>query len=148
MEVYRITHIKWSEHLIASGKGGRWNSAGRNVIYAASSRALTCLENVVHRSGEGLNCLFKVIVINIPDNLKREKVDPKSLSEEWYKFEKYHECRLIGDEWYRKNESAILEVPSAIIPNEKNYLINTDHSDFKMVHIVSRENFKFDPRIP
>ncbi|MBU1101975.1 MAG: RES family NAD+ phosphorylase [Bacteroidetes bacterium] len=147
MEVYRITHIKWSSNLIASGKGGRWNSEGKNIIYTASSRALACLENVVHRSGEGLNSLFKVIVIHIPDELKKGIVDLQSLSEEWYKFERYSECRLIGNEWYRKSECAILEVPSAIIPNEKNYLINTDHSDFCKIHIISREDFRFDPRI-
>ena len=69
MEIYRICLAKYAGELVASGNPGRWNLRGQLVIYAACSRALACLENVVHRSGEGLNSLFKVIRIEVPDTL-------------------------------------------------------------------------------
>ena len=51
MEIYRICLAKYASELVASGNPGRWNLRGQLVIYAAGSRALACLENVVHRSG-------------------------------------------------------------------------------------------------
>ena len=69
MEIYRICLAKYAGELVASGNPGRWNLRGQLVIYAAGSRALACFENVVHRSGEGFNSLFKVIRIDIPDTL-------------------------------------------------------------------------------
>ena len=71
MIVYRISTLTKP---IASGKPARWNSKGNYVIYTSSSRSLTCLENVVHRSGEGLNNLFNVIVIEIPGKIKITKI--------------------------------------------------------------------------
>ena len=62
MLVYRIVLEKYAS-LYASGVEGRWNSSGAKVLYTASSRALACLENVVHRSGEGLNDLFRTLVM-------------------------------------------------------------------------------------
>jgi RES domain-containing protein len=56
-------------------------------------------------------------------------------------------CREIGDNWYKKQESCILKVPSVIIDKEFNYLINTKHSDFEQITIKSIEDFNFDSRI-
>ena len=68
MEVYRICLAEYAKGLFASGARGRWNVKGSFVIYTAGSRALACLENVVHRSGEGLQSIFKVLVIHVPDD--------------------------------------------------------------------------------
>lgn len=147
MEVYRICLEKWSHELKASGVGGRWNSKGKLVIYTAASRALACLENIVHRSGEGLNNSFKVLTIDIPDSIKIAEVNTSSMNKNWYEYSNYSYCRNIGDKWIDKCEALILKVPSAIIPAESNYLINPAHRDFKKVKIVSSENFNFDPRV-
>jgi RES domain-containing protein len=69
MIVYRITLEKWARNLAASGRAARWNSNGRFMLYTASTRALAYLENVVHRHGMGKDDFFKVMVINIPDDL-------------------------------------------------------------------------------
>lgn len=147
MYVYRICLAKWSHELKASGAGGRWNSKGKFVIYTAASRALACLENIVHRSGEGLNNSFKVLTIDIPDSIKFSKVNIASLNKDWFEFNNYSYCRSIGDKWIDNQETLILKVPSAIIPAESNYLINTAHIDFKKIKIVSSEDFNFDPRV-
>lgn len=147
MLVYRICLEKWSKELQASGAGGRWNSKGRLVIYTAASRALACLENLVHRSGEGLNSSFKILTVEIPDTAKITEVNTSELDRNWFEFTNYAYCRNIGDKWIQNCDTLIMKVPSAIIPAESNYLINPSHSDFKKVKIAAIEEFKFDPRV-
>ena len=125
--VYRITTVRWSTKLTASGYPARWNSKGRFVLYTGATRALACLENVVHRSGEGLNHLFKVMVIEYPDDLAVKTINLDELPPNWDSFENYTLTQAIGDDWIEKGETAILKVPSAIIPQEFNYLLSLIH---------------------
>jgi len=143
MFVYRISLTKWSKSLISSGKVARWNSEGNNMIYTAASRALACLESVVHRSRKGVIGEFKVMIIEIPPELKIEKISFDELPESWFTYEHLEECNEIGDRWLQKKSSAILRVPSAIIINEFNFLINPEHPDFKKIKLDRIEDFGF-----
>lgn len=147
MNVYRITTAKWAEKLTGSGFPARWNSKGVYVIYTASSRALACLENLVHRSGEGLHSRFRIVEIEIPDSVSIQKRESGQLPAEWYKPEQYHICRQIGDQWIEQGESLLLEVPSSIIREETNVLINPHHPEFKEVKISDIREFRFDERL-
>jgi RES domain-containing protein len=147
MEVYRICLEEYARDLFASGFRARWNVKGSFVVYTAGSRALACLENVVHRSGEGLKSIFKVVVIHLPDELARERISADQLPAEWHKTKNYALCQPFGEAWYQSRSSVILEVPSSIIPNEYNYILNTRHPDFKAIQILRWEEFDFDPRI-
>ena len=146
MLVYRIVLEKYAS-LYASGVEGRWNSSGAKVLYTASSRALACLENVVHRSGEGLNDLFRTLVIDIPSSERIEKITQKDLPQNWQQFNMEYVCRQVGDDWFYRQESLVLQVPSIIIPNEFNYIINAQHKNFKKVKLKLIEPFIFDTRI-
>jgi RES domain-containing protein len=147
MEVYRIVHRKRSRSLLASGNEARWNSAGNYCIYTSGSRALSCLENIVHRSGEGLSEIFRVMVIEIPSATTIDVFDVRRLPDNWETLENYSITQRWGDEWLRKFSSPALKVPSAIIPQEFNYLINPLHRDFKKIKLKKVEAFQFDPRI-
>lgn len=147
MRVYRITLEPFSHRLCASGQRARWNSKGTFVIYTASNRSLACLENVVHRGGEGLNAVFRTMIIEIPNNLDIEVIEQDSLPVGWQDFTMQNWSRRIGDEWVRAETSPILKVPSAIIPMEHNYLINPNHPDFKFIKLISTEKFVFDSRL-
>jgi len=147
MNVYRIALSEYANDIIASGRKARWNSNGIFMVYAASSRALACLENAVHRSGEGLNKSFRSMVIHIPDDLEIAAVTRDELSMEWKNFDQQFETQLIGDEWVKKRQSAILKVPSAIIWEENNYLINPVHEDFSRIKLASVDPFIFDSRL-
>ncbi len=147
MEVYRITTKKWSKSLKGSGYPGRWNSKGVFVVYTSKTRALASLENLVHRSGEGLNQVFKTMKIEIPKDLQIKEVKQSQLSQKWYEYENYSECQKIGDEWIDDSKYPILKVPSAIIKMEHNYLINPNHHDFQKIKITQVEDFNFDPRL-
>lgn len=147
MIVYRITLEKYSHQLFASGKAGRWNSHGFFVIYTASTRSLACLENIVHRSGEGLNQLFKTMVIDVPDNIVVSELTIADLPDDWQDYKNQIISREIGNKWVQYRESAILKVPSAIVSEEFNFLINPNHPDFNQIKLKKAENFLFDKRI-
>ena len=147
MEIYRICLAKYAGELVASGNPGRWNERGQLVVYAAGSRALACLENVVHRSGEGLNSLFQVLRIEVPDDLLIENIAPDQLPPGWQLPSAYARCQPLGAAWYRRQAAAVLRVPSSIIAHEHNYVLNTRHPDFGRIRIAGREDFVFDSRI-
>jgi RES domain-containing protein len=149
MEVFRITHKKWSWHLTASGFPARWNSGGVFVIYTAESRALACLENIIHKGQADFLVPFIIMTISIPDNLYILELSIKELPLNWSKSGDagYRNCRPFGDNWILKSESAILKVPSAIVPKDSNYLINPKHPDCSRISIISEAPFIFDDRI-
>jgi RES domain-containing protein len=147
MEVYRITLKKWSKTLKASGFPGRWNSKGLFVIYTSSSRALASLENLVHRSGEGLNKEFRTLEIEIPNNLKVQEIKQSQLSKNWFNYENYSESQKLGNKWIEESKYPVLKVPSAIVKMEHNYLINPNHEQFQKIRIKTIEEFRFDPRL-
>lgn len=147
MRVYRITTAKWADKLSGSGYAARWNSKGKYVIYTAGSRALACLENLVHRSGEGLNNRFKVAEIEIPGNVSLEVLTPGQLKEDWNLHNNYTYCQRIGNRWLDQERSCVLKVPSSVIAEEHNVLINPAHPDFKAVHIHTVRDFMFDNRL-
>lgn len=147
MLVYRICLAKFADDLFASGYRARWNYKDQFVIYTASSRALACLENVVHRSGEGLNEQFRVLVIDVPDDLLVEEITLNQLPRQWEKASRYAVCQPLGAAWYGARQSAVLRVPSSIIPQEYNYVLNSRHPEFRRIQIVGREEFSFDARI-
>ena len=87
------------------------------------------------------------MVIEIPDTVFLDEVDLKQLPKDWYNFERYSDCQLIGDKWIDNNSSAVLKVPSAIITNESNFLININHPHFKRIKLIAIEEFLFDKRL-
>ena len=147
MLVYRIAINKYAQSLTASGRAARWNPNEVDMIYTAASRSLACLENVVHRTQLGLNALFSVMTIEVPDHLAIDKVILSNLPVDWKTLESYPITQAIGAQWIRSKSSPILEVPSAIIAGEVNYLINPKHADFGLVKLISVEPFVFDTRI-
>jgi RES domain-containing protein len=147
MLVYRITKAIYADRLVASGGAARWNGRGQFVIYTAATRALACLENVVHRSGEGLLAVFRVMVIDIPDELAVDTIPVSDLPADWFDFHQYDTCQRLGGAWLRNGQSAVLRVPSAIISNEWNYLLNPAHPQFNRIQLLRTEPFVFDPRL-
>lgn len=148
MEVFRIVHTRWANSLTASGYAARWNSTGIFMIYAASTCSLACLENLVHRNGFGSDADYSLLTISFPNSVKTLEINPKDLPNDWNNLSEngHMICRVIGDNWIRNQQSSILFVPSAIIQNEKNVLINPNHPDFKKMKF-SVQPFTFDKRL-
>jgi RES domain-containing protein len=146
MIVYRITTEQWSKSLQASGNPARWNARGRFVIYAAGSRSLACLENLVHRSGEWQGKMYKVMLIEFSDKIKMDTIEESSLKKNWGQISQFSYCQTMALQWINGATAAILKVPSVIINNEYNYLINPQHPDFKLIKLIGAEDFNFDER--
>lgn len=147
MLVYRIAHKKYAESLFASGMEGRWNSDGKKVLYTAESVSLAYLETLAHRKGMGYNRDFNIMVIEIPSDAAFEEVESNRLPKNWRDFRNYEECKKLGDEWFDLHKSLYLKVPSAVVPENKNIVINTLHSDFEKVKLIEVLNFEPDERL-
>jgi RES domain-containing protein len=147
MLAYRITHKIYSAELFASGLPGRWNGNGRKAIYCANSIALAFLENMVRRQGVGFNEDFKTMILNIPDELGIQTITPKQLQAGWRKITDYSKCQSIGNTWYDEGIFPVLKLPSAVLPESFNLVINSLHPDFKKIKLVKTTDLIPDERI-
>lgn len=132
---------------MASGRAARWNPNEVEMIYTASSRSLACLENVVHRNQIGLNQIFSVMLIECPDDLEIKKINPNELPADWKDYNQMIVTQRMGATWIKEGKNAILSVPSSIIEEEVNYLLNPKHKDFYKIRIIETRPFIFDERI-
>lgn len=147
--VYNIRKEKYASKLTASGVANRWNLDNQYVIYTASSRALATLELVVYKSAIAVNLNYKVLVIELNVTPKDIfSLDEHLLPENWKRMAAYPQLQKMGAAWYQAEQQFLMKVPSAVIPQESNFLINTQHKDFaKKVKLKAVENFAWDERL-
>jgi RES domain-containing protein len=149
MEIFRITKEKYSKKLTASGKASRWNKDNQYVLYGGASRALASLENIVHFNSIEPTINYKTMIISFADVDKLiTQIYIDDLPPNWREDVAYPALREIGSKWYLSNQSLILKVPSAVIIQEYNYIINIEHKDFKKnVKRVRTEVYFWDDRL-
>jgi RES domain-containing protein len=148
MEVYRIAAKEYADGLYASGVQNRWNVRDQWVIYCGSSRSLSTLELLVHRQHVSPQRNYKVMCIQLPNSKQSfEYIDPNTLPNNWRKLKGYTYCQSLGSQWYSEQRSLVLAVPSAVIPQEWNFVINTEHPDFNKVQLEELENYFWDSRL-
>jgi len=137
MLAYRITHKNYSGAIFTTGIDGRWNSGGRRVLYAAESIPLAFLENMVRRKGLGFNDEFRTMVLEFPDDLPILTILVKDLPAGWRSASDYSKCQPIGNKWYDTGTIPILKVPSAVLQESFNYVLNASHPKFSLVKIAA-----------
>jgi len=148
MEVFRISREKYSSRLSSSGTANRWNHDNEYVIYTAEARSLATVELIAHRNAIMKGSDYKMITISFPDEEDLiTRIPIKTLPEKWQLVDSYSKLQDIGSSWYHTEASLILKVPSAIIPQEFNYIINTRHPDFKDVLLVRTKDYSWDNRL-
>lgn len=148
--VFRLSKEEYSKELSGVGAsiyGGRWNSKGFELIYTSESRALALSELLVHLPIGLLPNNYKIITIGIPDSLNIETLNLSSLPSGWNSFPFTENTKAIGNNFILANSKPILKVPSAIIKEEYNYLLNPHHKDFKKIKILNVEDFIFNDRL-
>jgi RES domain-containing protein len=150
MEVFRICKYKRARDLSGYGsgiKGARWNRRGTFLLYTASHRSLALLEVLVHMGGEYYpEEEYAIVTLEIPDE-SITIFDDKILLENWFKISVPASQAIYTDEWLKEEQSIAMSVPSAVIIQERNYLINPQHTDFQDVKIKNIEKFTFDERL-
>lgn len=126
--------------------GGRWNFPGMSVIYVSSSLSLATLETLVHADRQRFERDYVVFRLNIPERLMLELRD-EDLPEDWQARAVSEGARRVGDAWLSARASVALSVPSVIVPEERNYLINPAHPQFSELSIGDPQPFRFDARL-
>lgn len=146
MELFRITRSEYQNDLSGMGAyyhGGRWNSPRNAMVYACSRRSLAMLEIMVHWQRPTPPPDYVVVVLHVPDSMKFATgiyvVPDWQLEPQW--------SRETGDQWLQDKRSLMLRVPSVIVRNESNYLINPNHPEAEAVKIINIEPFEFDSRL-
>jgi RES domain-containing protein len=125
--------------------GGRWNSRGIRAVYTSSSRSLAALEVLVHLNPP-VSFRFKLLPAKFPQSLV-ERMTVEDLPDDWRSEPPPPSIQTIGDEWVRSQRSSILAIPSTLVQEELNYLINPLHPDFQRITLGVSEDFNFDPRL-
>lgn len=153
MKVFRIEREKYLPTTLkgigaALSEGFRWNSANTNLVYTAESRALATLEIAVHLDlTSDLPTDRFYVELFIPDEIEILDLPLESLPEDWDSKPPLLETQYIGDDFVLQNQALVLRVPSSIIPQEYNYLINPHHPEIKKIKIISTEKLIFDHRL-
>jgi RES domain-containing protein len=148
MIVYRLCNQAYSDDLSGTGAklyGGRWNPIGLNALYTTENISLAVLELLVHIKAYRRPQDYYLLSISIPENIQNVFVDHTKLKKSWKDDPSY--SQFMGGEFLRANESAVMKVPSAIVDEECNYIINPLHSDSSRIRIVSTRAFYFDKRL-
>jgi RES domain-containing protein len=125
--------------------GGRWNRPGDAIVYASGSLALAAIETFVHLGDDGLRIRFVYFAAEIPDRLAIERC--RKPPPNWRAEPPADASMDYGSRWFRDGRTAVLEVPSAIVPSETNYLLNPLHPGFRRIRIGRARPFVFDPRM-
>jgi RES domain-containing protein len=128
--------------------GGRWNSPGLSLVYASQTLALATLEYLVHASLLLAPPDVWSIWADIPDTLTIETIRISQLPARWRRYDPPPDAlRKLGDDWIRRAKTAILQVPSAAVPSENNFLLNPAHRDFARIKIGKAARVPLDPRL-
>ncbi|MES2266636.1 MAG: RES family NAD+ phosphorylase [Bacteroidota bacterium] len=149
MILYRIANCNYIKDLTGTGArlyGGRWNSEGKSMVYLASSRALAVLEVLVHLPPLLLPDNFCVAEIKVPEN-SILTLDATTLPENWKDAVPPAELKTLGNQFIKETKYLMMKVPSSVVPEEYNYLLNPWHPDIKKVSIISTHPFSFDDRL-
>lgn len=128
--------------------GGRWNSKGSPLVYASGTIALACLETVVHLNAGGLPLNRYLVRIDIPDDVwaARAMHTLGSLPVGWDAVPHGKVSITAGDDWIADAATLLLEVPSVIVPEEANVLINPAHTDLPRIMATKVRRWTYDPR--
>lgn len=153
MRVFRVEREKYLETTLegigaALADGYRWNSLNTFLVYTEESRALATLEVSVHLDlNEDLPTDRYYVEIDIPNDITISELKIEELPDGWDSKPPLLETQFIGDDFVKEKSAAILKVPSSIVQQEFNYLINPNHPDAARISVVSTFPFKFDERL-
>jgi RES domain-containing protein len=151
MLVWRIVRKKWGRSAFdgegAARTGNRWNSKGVRMVYGSPTLSLAALEVLVHADPSELAGPFVAVSAEVPESLAASAFTPEDLPADWRSYPAPTALQRMGDAWIQKGATAVLYVPSAVIPRENNVLLNPLHPDFAKLAVLAPEPFEFDPRL-
>ena len=150
MHIYRFGLKKFIGDLSGQGAkiyGGRWNSVGNAMLYSSFSPSLAMLEFVCNASGIAKTIQTSLLTLKLDSKVKIEIITMNDLPVDWQQVPSSDSLKVIGNNFLKRNKSLALKVPSAIMPLECNFLINTLHKDFFKIVIENLIDMNIDNRI-
>lgn len=148
MIIYRLAIEAFKHDLSGIGSklfGGRWNLPGYPAIYTSENISLAVLEIIVNADKNNIPPNYCLLKIQVPDNIPFKLIEHNSLKEKWYADFEY--AQFIGSNFLASGKEAVLKIPSAIIKEEYNFLLNPAHADFKKITIKESVPFDIDIRL-
>jgi RES domain-containing protein len=148
MIVYRISNEEYKDDISGSGaavNGSRWNSMGVRMLYSSEFISLCILESLVHLRQSYIPSSQYLLQIELPQTDNFKEISVEKINKNWNKETAY--TQWMGDQFINSKISLVLKIPSAIVPQEHNFLINPLHKDFKKIKIVGSELLELDKRL-
>ncbi len=151
MRVWRLCRKPHAREPL-SGKGGsivagRWHEKGSRIVYTAGTLSLAALELLVHVGVNHAPSDLVAVEIVIPDDVEVGELPPSDLPRNWRDVPAPRRLQQLGTKWLRGRKSAVLRVPSAVIPAESNFLLNPLHPDASRIRVMGVTSFELDPRL-
>jgi RES domain-containing protein len=148
MILYRLTNGEFIHDLSGTGAklyGGRWNAPGFNALYTTENISLAVLEILVHIKKYKRPIDYHLVTIDIPQTFSPAIINKEKLKRNWKDDVSY--TQFMGDEFLKSSNELLLKVPSVIVDQENNYIINPKHLGISKVKITSTKLFEFDERL-
>ena len=150
MRIFRIAKTRYIDDLSGEGArlfGGRWNKVGDAMLYFSQNLSLSLLEIIVHVDYAELPLDYSFIEVEIPDSSIKTIQSIDFIKPKWSTEAAVNQLQLFGSNWLKKNEGLAMKVPSAVLSQEHNILINPSHKDFGKLKVIRTEKMDFDPRL-
>ena len=149
MIVYRVGRLKYAKDLTGEGArlfGGRWNNKGVPCLYTSESRSLSLLEYSVNVNLDDVPRALTMAIIEIPDT-SIKVVTEAELPGNWKHAPAPAETKDFGSNLFKEEQFSVFKIPSTVIPEEFNYLLNPLHQDSKLFKLLEIKDFIYDVRI-
>jgi len=127
--------------------GSRWTPRGTAAVFTSATLSLAALERFVHTDPDLEPDDLVAISVDLGSTLAIEVVSTADLPQDWRAYPPPLDLIRVGARWLTQGRAAVLSVPSAVIPRERNFIINPGHADFRLIEVGRPENFSFDPRM-
>jgi RES domain-containing protein len=149
VRVWRLCRKKYSAFDGEGARlaGGRWNRRGTAVVYTSDTLSLAVLEYFVNISSRQAPADLVEVTAEVPEGLAMTTLDPATLPRGWRRYPAPEALAEIGSRWAEEKKTAILAVPSAVVPQERNYLLNPAHPEFRRITVGKAEPFSLDLRM-
>ena len=150
--IYRLTKARYADDAF-SGDGsmrfdGRWHRRGVRIAYASDAPASALLEVIAHTEATSrLQHDYVLFEIRLDPDEHLLTVGPDLLPDDWRAVPWPASTQEIGTFWYDEQASVVFDVPSAVVPHQRNFVLNVVHSRFEELEINGPESFEIDPRL-
>jgi RES domain-containing protein len=150
MRVWRVCR---RQHAAFDGEGarlagGRWSHPGIAIVYTSATLSLATLELLLQLGQNEVPRDIVAVSAEIPDSVRPTELDVKVPDRDWRRYPTLTGLRDVGTRWVASMDTAVLGVPSAIVPIERNYLLNPAHPAFREIRIGVAEPFSLRPGTP